>query len=66
MEMKILLRNKVEQEIEVHSTTELKRKFVFSIIVLNEDTPKTNKLEIRVNLFGIILLIKYNSLIFAD
>jgi hypothetical protein len=40
MEVEILLRNAVEQEIEVNSTTEIKLKLVFSWIDLNEGTPK--------------------------
>ena len=40
MEMEILLRNKVEQEIEVYSTTEFNGCIVLCNDVLNEGTPK--------------------------
>lgn len=67
MEMKILLRNIVEQEIEVNSTTELKRKLVFPVAVLNEGTPE-NQQNLKFVLIYLVLsyFIKYNSLIFAD
>ena len=40
MEMEILLRNKVEQEIVVESTTEFNVYFLLCNNVLNEGTPK--------------------------
>jgi hypothetical protein len=40
MVVKILLRNKVEQEIETNSTTELQRKVEITRIDPNEGTPK--------------------------
>ena len=43
MEMEILLRNKVYQEIVVNSTTEFKKNLDIPLNVLNEGTPKTAK-----------------------
>ena len=40
MEMEILLRNKVQQEIVVNSTTEFKQNLDIPLNVLNEGTPK--------------------------